>query len=77
MFRYAAATRRAARDPTSDLRGALTPVKERHHASITDPRRVGEPIWAIEGYRGSFIIKCALRLAPLVFVRHGELRKAE
>jgi integrase len=77
VFRYAVATGRAERDPASDLRGALTPVKERHHASITDPRRVGELMRAIEGYRGSFITKCALRLAPLVFVRPGELRKAE
>jgi len=77
VFRYAVATGRAERDLTSDLRGALTPVKERHHASITDPRRVGELMRAIEGYRGSFITKCALGLAPLVFVRPGELRKAE
>lgn len=77
VFRYAVATGRAERDPTGDLRGALTPVKERHHASITDPRRVGELMRAIEGYRGSFVTRCALRLAPLVFVRPGELRKAE
>jgi integrase len=76
-LRYAVATGRAERDPTADLRGALTPVKERHHASITDPKRVGELMRAIDGYRGSFITKCALRLAPLVFVRPGELRKAE
>ena len=77
VFRYAVATGRAERDSTADLRGALTPVKERHHASITDPKRVGELMRAIDGYRGSFITKCALRLAPLVFVRPGELRKAE
>ena len=77
VFRYAVATGRAERDPTADLRGALTSVKERHHASITDPRRVGELMRAIDGYRGSLVTKCALRLAPLVFVRPGELRKAE
>ena len=77
VFRYAVATGRAERDSTADLRGALTPVKERHHASITDPMRVGELMRAIDGYRGSFVTKCALRLAPLVFVRPGELRKAE
>ena len=77
VFRYAVATGRAERDPTADLRGALSPVKERHHASITDPKRVGELMRAIDGYRGSFVTKCALRLAPLVFVRPGELRKAE
>ena len=77
VFRYAVATGRAERDPTADLRGALTSVKERHHASITDPMRVGELMRAIDGYRGSLVTKCALRLAPLVFVRPGELRKAE
>jgi integrase len=77
VFRYAVATGRTQRDPTGDLRGALAPVKERHHASITDPKRVGELMRAIDGYRGSFITKCALRLAPLVFVRPGELRKAK
>lgn len=77
VFRYSVATGRAQRDPTADLRGALTPVKERHHASITDPKRVGELMRVIDGYRGSFITKCALRLAPLFFVRPGELRKAE
>ncbi|MPZ44140.1 MAG: DUF4102 domain-containing protein [Betaproteobacteria bacterium] len=77
VFRYAVATGRAVRDPCGDLRGALTPVKERHHASITEPKRVGELMRAIEGYNGALITKCALGLAPLLFVRPGELRKAE
>lgn len=77
VFRYAVATGRAGRDPSGDLRGALTPVKERHHASITDPKAVGELLRTIDGYRGSFVTKCALRLAPLLFVRPGELRKAQ
>lgn len=77
VFRYAVATGRAERDPSTDLRGALTPVKTRHHATITDPRGVGELLRAISGYGGSFIAKCALKLAPLVFVRPGELRMAE
>jgi integrase len=77
VFRYAMATGRAERDPSADLRGALTPVREKHHASITDPKAIGELLRAIEGYRGSQVTKCALRLAPLVFVRPGELRKAE
>ena len=77
VFRYAVATGRAQRDPTTDLRGALTPVKEHHHASITEPKAVGELLRVIEGYQGSFVTKCALRLAPLFFVRPGELRKAE
>ena len=77
VFRYAVATGRAQRDPSGDLRGALPPVKTRHHASITDPKAVGELLRAIKGYGGSFIAKCALRLAPLLFVRPGELRQAE
>jgi len=77
VFRYAIATGRAERDPAADLRGALPPVKEKHHAAITDPKAVGALLRAIDGYRGSFITQCALRLAPLTFVRPGELRKAE
>lgn len=77
IFRYAVATGRAERDPAADLRGALPPVRVKHHASITDPSAVGQLLRAISGYAGSFVVKCALRLAPLVFVRPGELRRAE
>jgi integrase len=77
IFRYAIATGRAERDPSADLRGALPPTKERHHPSIIEPKAVGDLLRAIDGYTGSFITKCALRLAPLLFVRPGELRKAE
>ena len=77
VFRYAIATGRAQRNLSQDLRGALPPVKGEHFAAITDPKRVGELLRIIEGYHGSFIVNCALRLAPLVFVRPGELRSAE
>lgn len=77
VFRYAIATGRAERDPSGDLRGALPPVKQQHFASLTDLKAIGSLLRAMDGYRGSFIAKCALRLAPLVFVRPGELRKAE
>ncbi|MEZ5585231.1 MAG: tyrosine-type recombinase/integrase [Candidatus Competibacteraceae bacterium] len=77
VFRYAVATGRAERDPSQDLRGALPPARETHHASITDPKAIGQLLRAINGYQGSFITQCALRLAPLVFVRPGELRRAE
>jgi integrase len=77
VFRYAVATGRAERDPSADLRGALPPANDKHHASITDPKAVGALLRAIEGYQGSFVTKCALRLAPFVFVRPGELRGAE
>ena len=77
VFRYAIATGRAARDVSADLRGALPPVKGEHLAAITDPKRVAELLRAIDAYQGSLTVRCALRLAPLVFVRPGELRKAE
>jgi integrase len=77
VFRYAIATGRAERDPTPDLRGALRPVLVEHMAAITDPRRVGELLRAIEAYKGMPLMRAALQLAPLVFVRPGELRKAE
>ena len=77
VFRYAIATGRAERDPCGDLRGALPPVKETHYAAITEPTAVGELLRAIDGFRGTFIVQCALKLAPLFFVRPGELRKAE
>lgn len=77
VFRYAVATGRAERDPTVDLRGALAPVAEQHHASITDPKAIGALLRAIDGFEGSPVTKAALQLAPLTFVRPGELRGAE
>ena len=77
VFRYAIATGRAKRDPTGDLRGALPAVKPTHFAAITEPKRVGALMRAIDGYEGSLTVRSALRLAPLVFVRPGELRHAE
>jgi integrase len=76
VFRYAVATGRATRDPTGDLRGALPTVKQEHFASITEPTAVGELLRAIEGFKGTFIVQCALKLAPMLFVRPGELRQA-
>lgn len=77
VFRYAVATGRAERDPSGDLRGALPPVKGTHFAATTDPKRVAEILRAMDGYEGTLTVRCALRLAPLVFVRPGELRNAE
>lgn len=76
VFRYAIATGRGGSDPSRDLRGALTPVKGGNFAAITEPAKVGELLRTLDGYKGSFIVACALRLMPLVFVRPGELRKA-
>jgi integrase len=77
VFRYAIATGRAERDPSADLRGALTSPKVNHRAAIVDPVGIGGLLRAIDGYDGLPITKAALRLAPLVFVRPGELRHAE
>lgn len=77
VLRYAIATGRAERDISADLRGALAPVRQSHHAAITDPQAIGALLRAIDGYNGSLVTKCALRLAPLVFLRPGELRQAE
>lgn len=77
VFRYAIATGRAMRDPSRDLRGALSPVKGEHFAAVTEPKQAAELLRALDGYQGTLTVACALRLAPLVFVRPGELRKAE
>lgn len=77
VFRYAVATGRAERDPTGDLRGALPPAKVGHFAAITDPDEVGALLRAMDDVSATFVVKCALRLAPLLFVRPGELRTAE
>jgi integrase len=77
IFRYAIATGRAEHDPAADLRGALTPLEVEHRAAITEPKRVGELLRAIEHYIGQPSTHYALKLAPYVFVRPGELRGAE
>jgi len=77
IFRYAVATGRAERDPAADLKGALPPAKPKHHPSIAEPAKVGQLMRAIQGYSGTFVTACALKLAPLLFVRPGELRQAE
>ncbi len=77
VFRYAIATGRAEHDVSADLRGALEVAAPVHHASITDPKTIGNLLRDIEAYTGAFATKCALRLAPLVFLRPGELRHGE
>lgn len=77
VFRFAIATGRATRNPSAELRGALAPVVRTSRAAITDPTIMGELLRAIDGYGGQYATCCALRLAPLVFVRPGELRQAE
>lgn len=77
IFRYAIACGRAERDPSADLKGALAPAKSQSMATITDPQQITGLLQAIDGYQGHLITRCALRFAPLVFVRPGELRHAE
>jgi len=77
IFRYAVATGRAQHDVAADLKGALAPVKSRNFASVTDPQQVGQLMRAIDSYSGQSITAFALKLAPLVIVRPGELRAAE
>ena len=76
VFRYAIATGRAERDPTADLKGALEPPVPKPFAAITDPRKVGALLRAIDGYTGTHVVRCALKITPLVLIRPGELRKA-
>lgn len=77
IFRYGIPTGRCDRDPTADLRGVLRSVRVKHHASITDRAGVGALLRSIHAYGGHFSTVCALKLAPLLFVRPGELRQAE
>lgn len=77
FFRYAVSTGRAERNPAQDLIGSLPPAKEKHLAAVTDPKKVRELLQAIDGYTGSYVVKCAMLLSPLVFTRPGELRHME
>jgi len=77
IFRYAIATGRAVRDPVPDLRGALPPARGGNFAAITEPAKVAELLRAIDAFSGTFVVRAALLLSPLLFVRPGELRRAE
>ena len=77
VFRYAIATGRAKRNPAADLIGALQSPKVKHFASVTDPNDVAVLLRGLHGYQGSPQVMAALKLAPLLFVRPGELRTAQ
>jgi integrase len=77
VFRYSVGKRKVVADVTRDLRGQLQPSKGSSFASMTEPLKVGSLLRAIDDYTGSYVVKSALQLAPLVFVRPGELRHAE
>lgn len=76
VFRYGITTGRAVRDPSNDLRGALRRPEVKHYAAITDPSELPPLLRAIDGYSGQPVTLAALKLAPLVFVRPGDLRHA-
>jgi len=76
VFRYAVLEGKVESDPTASLKGVLKPPKGKHHAAVTDPLRIGQLLRAMDGYGGQFTTLRALQLAPLVFVRPGELRQA-
>ncbi len=77
VMRYAVQNGKAERDVTADLRGALPSPEVKHMASFVEPQQVAELLRAIDGFRGTFTVEAALRLAPLVFVRPSELRRAK
>lgn len=77
VFRYAIAGHQAERNPAADLKGWLPSPARTHFATITEPQAIGALIRALDGYPGSFPVRCALRLAPRLMVRPGELRRAE
>lgn len=77
VFRFAIKQGTVDSDPARDLFDAIAPPVEKHFAAITDPKKVGEMLRAFDGFSGTFPVLCALKLAPMLFVRPGELRKAE
>lgn len=77
IFAFAIASGRAENNPASQLRGILPPVKNGNHAALTDPKNVAMLLKAIEAYSGTLVVRSALKLAPLLFVRPGELRHME
>ena len=74
VMRYAIATGRAERDPCPDLRGALPPIRQGHMAAITSPAEAGGILRAMDAFKGTHTVRAALLLAPMLFVRPGELR---
>ena len=77
VFRYAIAHERAERDPAAALADYLPAHRKKHFAHITDPTLLGELLRAIDGFSGQYATTCALKLAPMLFLRPGELRQGE
>lgn len=77
VFKYAVATGRAKRDQTADIKGALPSHRKKHFSAIKKPEELAVLLHAIDQYKGTFVVRCALRLSPLVMLRPGEFRQAE
>ncbi|OJB36088.1 integrase [Burkholderia ubonensis] len=77
VFRFAIKEGHCKADPARDLVDAILPAQTTHFASITEPAKVGEMLRAFDAFSGTFPVLCALKLAPMLFVRPGELRQAE
>jgi integrase len=77
VFRFAVATERASRDPAADLRDTLPARQPENYPTIIDPTQVGGLLRAMDGFTGTFVVDCALKLAMLWYCRPGEIRQAE
>lgn len=77
ILRYALNNNMIEVNPVDDMKDILSKRKTRNHAALTKPKEIAPLLRAIDGFDGSFVVKCALKLAPLLFVRPGELRQME
>lgn len=77
VFKYAVAAEYTYRDPAADLSATLPARRKQNYPTITDPEKVGGLLRVIDSFDGTFVVACALKLAPMLFVRPGELRGAE
>ena len=77
IFRYALNVEKVSHNPVTDMQEILKKRVTKNHAAITNPKELGGLLRAIDGFSGTFIVKCALQLAPHVFVRPTELASAE
>lgn len=77
-YRYAIAAGKATHNPATGLEEALAArPRPKHFAAITDPDKLGAFLRAIEGFDGTPPVRAALRIAPYLLVRPGELRQME
>lgn len=74
---YAIGSSLTKRNPAIEIAGSLPPIKGGHHAALTNPKDFAFLLKSIDTYPGTHVVRAALKLAPLLFVRPGELRTAE